>query len=77
MGGVEITDVSSLTELVMGPGGGPGGFQPKVLGCSGLEHSLTWSIEVGAVGMVFGTVPWQSHCKGPYSMKLGAEGGGR
>lgn len=71
-GEVEIKDVSLLTELVMGPGWGPGVFQQEVLGCSRLECCLSWSIEVGATRVLFGTVLGQSHCNGPYRMKLGA-----
>lgn len=56
----------------MGPGWGPGVFQQEVLGCSRLECCLSWSIEVGATRVLFGTVLGQSHCNGPYRMKLGA-----
>ena len=47
--GVEITDVTLLTELVMGQKGGTWGLSAKSLGCSRLECFWSWSMEVGAV----------------------------
>lgn len=67
--GVEITDVTLLTELVMGQKGGLGVFQQKVWGAQGLSVSgpgpWRW--------VLFGTVLWQRHWKGPFRMKHGEE----
>lgn len=66
--GVEITDVSLLTELVMGQ---KGVFQQKVWGAQGLSVSgpgpWRW--------VLFGTVLWQRRWKGPFRMKLGGRVG--
>lgn len=55
--GVEITDVSLLTELVMGQKGVPGVFQQKVSGAQGLSVSgpgpWKW--------VLFGIMLWQRH----------------